>query len=70
MLKMLGWVDTLLGIILLLGVSKTLPGPWQLTLSLSGSPPPNADIVIFLIGILMLVSGICLAFATGGVKVR
>ena len=69
MLRLLGWIDAILGVGLLLGVSKTLPG-WQLTLSLSGTPPPNVDIIVFVIGILMLISGICLAFAVGGVKVR
>ena len=69
MVKLLGWVDALLGIVLLLGVSKTVAS-WQLTLSLAGNPPPNADIIMFIIGLLMLVSGICLAFAVGGVKVR
>ena len=69
MLRLLGWVDTVSGIILLLAISKTLPF-WQLTVSLPGNPPPSADFVIFIIGILLLVSGICLAFAVGGVKLR
>ncbi len=66
MIGLLGWADTVLGIVILLGITGIVPG-WTLDLSglIGSSHSFNGAIFIFILGLFLLVSGIFLALMAG-----
>ena len=66
MIGIIGGANIILGLVVLLGVSKVMSG-WQLSLSgLFGSTRQfGGEGLLFVLGLLLLVSGVFLAFIWG-----
>ena len=67
MIGILSGINIVLGLVVLLGVSKVFSG-WRLTMggSLGSTHEFGAGVLLFILGTLLLVSGVFLTFMGGG----
>ena len=67
MVAILSGINIVLGLVVLLGVSKVFSG-WQLNMggSLGSTHDFGGGVFLFVLGLLLLVSGVFLTFMAGG----
>ena len=61
MIGLLGWADMVLGLAVLLAVSRVVPG-WELTFLIGSTEGFNGGGLLFVLGISLLISGVFLVF--------